>query len=692
MLLAAVLGLSACNMDEEDFTYLSNSKQGSMEFKASMDGSLSLSKSYLQQSNGRWDVAFDSNDFINVFTKTGSASAFGIKELQKGGKTAVFSGDIDESDYYYAVYPLDNTSISGNVISAVVPDVQHTKFIGDNYSYYQKAAVSVAYTTGADKNFKFQNATALIKMQSALLDFNSVMFETVDGKPIAGNCAIEVSADGKVQSVSGGTKSEVYVSSYNGRNLVASLLPCRMKKGNLKITISSSQKTIVKYNSVDLDLKAGVLYNFAEICDCQVRVFNSASDNNPQVTILQPGDELQLPECDKPASSGMVWGYATSPNGVAEYLPGTSIVPDGDMDLYLVQSKGSKGNGIVISQIAPQVYSWSSQVSVTWDKSLDLDEDYIVEFTSSADNAFELQLNLSSNESGNCSYFGTSECQSMMNSYTIHSYVSVYGIKIDKESSTQKIRLHTLRSACDGHEYTHYNELLLGIGNLEGDFKISSFKIYKESDGPTGDVIDLLDGKAEFSEGSFFDIYQIDPVYETYSQQINCIMLDIPKKWSQTWDSQLYIKSDGSHKFVKDATYKFHCLIKADKEFDFGGGIHAEADGNHWKGGSPLGTKATTEWTYYEQSGTFDWDYVGDNNTYSSFAFDLSTDDAHVLYLADVSLEINGDEVIKNGDFKTNDFSSFQWKRDGVFDTPLTVETQTATVKKLVTDGVTIVK
>ncbi len=339
MLLAAVLGLSACNMEEEDFSCVSYPKQGLMEFTASVDGSESLSKSYLQQQSGRWNVLFDDTDSINVFTTKGAASAFGISELSKDSKLAVFSGKIDESDGYYALYPLQDASIKGNVISAVVPEVQETRYLSGSYSYDPDAAISVAYTSGADKSFRFSNATALVKMTSSLEDFYSVVFETLDGTPLAGNCSIEVSADGKISSVSGGTVSKVSVSASNRKFLVASLLPCKIKKGNLKITISTPWNSIVKYNTMDLDLKPGVMYSFAEICDLHVKVYNGASDTNPLVLSTSAfNPSITLPECDKPVAKGKELGYATSPNGKLVYKPGDVISPTSDMALYLVEN------------------------------------------------------------------------------------------------------------------------------------------------------------------------------------------------------------------------------------------------------------------------------------------------------------------------------------------------------------------
>lgn len=345
VLLVAALGLSACNMDEY-VSYVSYPKQERMEFSAIADASESLNKSYIERIGNRWEVTFTNSDCIEVFTKDGSSSEFAVQELSKDAQTAIFSGTIAESDGYYAVFNATGAKVDGNVISVNVSESQRSDMYSDgNKGYDSKSAVRVAYTSAKDKVFRFQNATALIKMSTLQGDLiESVKFETLDGTPIAGDCKIEIGSDGRIASVSGGTSSSLCLDANGDRNLLASLLPCKIKKGNLKITIKSYENwgegvEIVKYNSMDLDLKAGVLYSFAEVCDLQVKVFNGESDTNPLVlstSAFKPS--ITLPVCDKPVAKGKELGYATSPNGKLVYKPGDVISPTSDMALYLVEN------------------------------------------------------------------------------------------------------------------------------------------------------------------------------------------------------------------------------------------------------------------------------------------------------------------------------------------------------------------
>jgi len=386
---------------------------------------------------------------------------------------------------------------------------------------------------------------------------------------------------------------------------------------------------------------------------------------------------------DADAAGLSVFGHAlTDYNGNSEYLSKKLVANDPDPNAKTEWT-------LEISQAEAKTNSWDTQVSVEWSKPLENNKEYTISFKVKADNAPGLQLDLSSTQSGNCANFGTSACtktNNWENTYSSHSNVATYGVATDSDWKQVSVKLKTLEKADDGTVFNSYKKLSIGYGLLKGKMYIDDFKIYPSDGDPDADNVVAnsdfeKDDITNWSSGSRVGFEPTTKVEyrQDFALEQRYIKLEIPKKKSQNWDSQLWIKSDGSHKFVKDATYKFHCLMKADKEFEFGGGIHAEADGNNWKASTPLsGTKATTEWTYYEKSGTFAQDYVGDNNTYSSFAFDLSTDDAHVLYLADVSLEINGDEVIKNGDFKTEDMSSFQWKRDSQFDTPIDIEESTS--------------
>lgn len=138
----------------------------------------------------------------------------------------------------------------------------------------------------------------------------------------------------------------------------------------------------------------------------------------------------------------------------------------------------------------------------------------------------------------------------------------------------------------------------------------------------------------------------------------NCIMVESDDMASAAWDTQFWLYFP-DHPIAGGDSYEFKMNVRADKEATSGTQTHTEP-GNyiHW---SAVGTVPfKTEWTEYSASGTFMAESAGG----ISIAFNLNDfAPANRYYFDDISLKINGVEVIQNGDCEDpNNTASFRTK------------------------------
>ncbi|MBR5056619.1 MAG: hypothetical protein IKX03_05435, partial [Bacteroidales bacterium] len=134
-----------------------------MEFKASRDIALDLTHDRRDDATRvtlgpDGSIIWSQTDRISVFSESSSA-AFGCKSLGSEGRTAVFSGEISESAYYYALYPAQEAAscdYSKGEITAVLPN-QQTAVAG---GFDPAAALAVARSDG--ENLPFRNAVAIL--------------------------------------------------------------------------------------------------------------------------------------------------------------------------------------------------------------------------------------------------------------------------------------------------------------------------------------------------------------------------------------------------------------------------------------------------------------------------------------------------------------------------------------------------
>lgn len=108
------------------------------------------------------------------------------------------------------------------------------------------------------------------------------------------------------------------------------------------------------------------------------------------------------------------------------------------------------------------------------------------------------------------------------------------------------------------------------------------------------------------------------------------------------WDTQFWIMTDAT--FAEGDNWELSMNVRADYEASIGTQTHKGAgEYLHWAGCGTV--KFTPKWTEYKASGTMDGSMAGGH----SFAFNLNDfAAANAYYFDDISLKINGVEMIKN--------------------------------------------
>jgi len=314
---------------------------------------------------------------------------------------------------------------------------------------------------------------------------------------------------------------------------------------------------------------------------------------------------------------------------------------------------------IKVTQETAKTNPWDSNFWLTWEEALELETEYIITIVAKADAELELQLELMDQSGDKCAKFGTEEEKMKNNansweaSYSSHSDVPEYGVNVDTDWTTITLTYKTKKDACDGYLFK-YTKFQFGTGKLEGDLLIDDVQIYKKDDPDKKNYVANStfddDDITMYSAGARLEIAAVSTreISTEYTDEVRCLKIDCPAKKSQTWDSQLWIKSTANATFKEGVSYKFHCKARADVAFTPGTGIHGDPDGNNWMDGGVLnGMKITPAWQEFNIEGTFSKSYEKDGNPGYTMAFDLSIDKDNVIYLDDISLEIGGTEVIK---------------------------------------------
>lgn len=155
-----------------------------------------------------------------------------------------------------------------------------------------------------------------------------------------------------------------------------------------------------------------------------------------------------------------------------------------------------------------------------------------------------------------------------------------------------------------------------------------------------------------FQTGAFVGTVQIKNVkivhletpaveYEVEVER-RCIEVESDDKVEAAWDTQFWIMTDAT--FAEGDKWELTMNVRANYEATIGTQTHKGAgDYLHWSGCGTV--KFTPKWTEYKASGTMDGSMAGGH----SFAFNLNDfPAANKYYFDDISLKINGVEMIKN--------------------------------------------
>ncbi|MBR6121911.1 MAG: endo-1,4-beta-xylanase [Prevotella sp.] len=151
--------------------------------------------------------------------------------------------------------------------------------------------------------------------------------------------------------------------------------------------------------------------------------------------------------------------------------------------------------------------------------------------------------------------------------------------------------------------------------------------------------------------------YTGEPVAVVIKDKRRCIRVNSDDMKEAAWDTQfwLYFPDDP---IPSGASYEFSIDLMANKAATAGSQTHKDPGGYiHWSGVGTL--PFTEEWTTFTSSGTF----MSESTDGYSIAFNLNDfAEANIYYFDNISLKINGKEVIKNGDCEGSDVSSFRTK------------------------------
>lgn len=135
----------------------------------------------------------------------------------------------------------------------------------------------------------------------------------------------------------------------------------------------------------------------------------------------------------------------------------------------------------------------------------------------------------------------------------------------------------------------------------------------------------------------------------------SCLIMNATAKSANVWDNQFWIKL-GS--FKSGDKYEFSADVRADVAAKASTQIH-NAPGTYVNYQALGDVNFTTDWKTVTKTGTFA--YAG-----QSIAFNLNEYAAANKYFFDnISLKVNGVELVKNGTLDGTDVSSFVWKHFG---------------------------
>ena len=146
---------------------------------------------------------------------------------------------------------------------------------------------------------------------------------------------------------------------------------------------------------------------------------------------------------------------------------------------------------------------------------------------------------------------------------------------------------------------------------------------------------------------------KIEMVELPKTQEVNrtCVLVQSDAMVDAAWDTQFWIAVDPSKYFKPGDSWEISMDVRADKEASASTQLHAEPGGYlHW---AAIGTVSfTEEWTTYTASGTMPAEVHNADQGKDAYSIAFNLNDfaeANNYYFDNISLKINGEELIANG-------------------------------------------
>ena len=243
MFIAAILSAAVCASCSKNEIQDSLSKE-TMTFTASHDN---MTKALL---DAGFSVRWEAGDAISVFGSSGTNTRMDDPSVSDDGKSASFTGEVEVSPAYYAVYPAqDDASLLSDIITAEIPAVQ-TATAG---SFGPDAGLAVS-KCGSDRNFVFKQAGSLLG-----ITINNDGITTVtlySDKAMSGTARIDWNSGKPVASILKGRQSVSLTGSFiKGSTYWFTVFPGTYK--GLQIVLTRSDGKTASYKNPDMVIEAG---------------------------------------------------------------------------------------------------------------------------------------------------------------------------------------------------------------------------------------------------------------------------------------------------------------------------------------------------------------------------------------------------------------------------------------------------
>lgn len=216
----AIMVVCACtkeNPSNEQMDGINNEGDKiSVEFSAGF-GDTTKSKAFLGDKNveGYYPTLWENTDKISVLDGV-SNNLFSVDRFtdpDKKGYNAAFTGNVTETETYYALYPYqENATLDGEYITATLPDIQ-TATVN---SYDPTASLMIARTTGESLYFRNVCSTVRITVDSKISNLTKITIKSNNNTALAGKIKIKFNAENDPEYTVTDGKYEVILQGKDG--------------------------------------------------------------------------------------------------------------------------------------------------------------------------------------------------------------------------------------------------------------------------------------------------------------------------------------------------------------------------------------------------------------------------------------------------------------------------------------------